>query len=36
MRTVMKSCLGYISETVRCRKLGLGGVFVQCHGVTLI
>ena len=42
-----KVCLGCISETVRCRKLilgrdrvgfgwgCLGGVGVQCHGVTL-
>ena len=37
-----KVCPGCISETVRCRKLilgrdiGLGGVGVQRHGVTLI
>ena len=36
-----KVCLGWISETKRCRKFILagtlvGGVGVQCHGVTLI
>ena len=37
-----KVCPGCISETVRCRKfilgrdISLGGVGVQCHGLTLI
>ena len=37
-----KVCPDCISETIRCRKfilgrdISLGGVGVQCHGVTLI
>ena len=38
---VGKACLGCISETLRCKMLILGGIFlggvgVQCHGVTMI
>ena len=38
----LKSCLEFLSSTVRCRKwvlardIGLGNVAVQCHGVDLI
>ena len=38
----IKTCPGYISETIRCRNLmlgrdiWLGGVGVQSHGLTLM